>query len=227
MQSEDPSGDLGPYLAALSSDALPDRRDTIRLLFAKSEGSATVREQILRLTENKNPSIPKDVDDHLTLMSRRDPEYAVRISRWLYKTENHYIRDHVAAALSLCAPEYPLECIKIGKQMVKGMAHISTNLTHLFEKVGEGELEKIRPFVEAWILEGQTGHLLTHVLFDVYRRKSKDLVRVIEGVYAKDKAKARTICRGLRALTYDEYRVHHSGRFFKDIEECATKAGLR
>lgn len=167
------------------------------------------------------------MDDYLTLMSRRDPECAVQISGWLYQTENPYIRDHIAVALSLCASEYPLECIKIGKQMVKDMGYISTNLTHLFEKVGEGELEKIRPFVEAWILEGQTGHILPHVLFYVYRNKSQDLVRVIESVYAKDKAKARNICGGLQTPAYDEYLVRNSDQFFKDIKECAAKAGLQ
>jgi len=52
------------------------------------------------------------------------------------------------------------------------------------------------------------------------------MVRVIEGVYAKDKAKARRICAGLRELTYDKRRVRDSGQFFKDLEECAAKAGL-
>ena len=217
--------DLGPYLAALSSGALPDREDAIRSLFSKSERSEAVRDQILRLTENKNPSIPKDVYDHLTRMSRRDPEHTVRISGWLYKTKNFRVQNEVAVALSLCAPEYPLECIKIGKQMVKDAASIPTNLTRLFEKIGEGKLEKIRPFVDAWILEWHTGPVLPHVLFYVYRDKSKDLVRVIEDVHAKDKAKARRICRSLQDLTYDERRVRDSGQFLKDIEELAAKAG--
>lgn len=219
--------DLAPYLAALSSGALQDRKAAIHLLFSKSEGSTAVQEQILRLTENKNPSIPKDVYDHLTLMSRRDLEYTVRTSGWLYKTKNVRVKDEVAVTLSLCALAYTLECIKIGKQMVKDMGYIPTNLTHLFEKVGEGKLEEIRPFVEAWILEWHTGPVLPHVLFYVYRDQSKDLVGIIEGVHAKDKAKARMICRGLQGLAHDERRVRDSGQFFKDIAECAAKAGLQ
>jgi len=223
----DLSGDSDTDLAALLSESstLPGRKAAIRSLFERSEASETVRERILRLTETDDPRIAGYVRDHLMLVSRRDPECVVQISGWLYKTKNCLVKEYIIAALSLCAPEHPLECIKIGKQLIKDGDVIGGNLEGLFRKIGESDLEKIRPFVEAWILEGQTGPILPYVLFYVYRDKSKDLAEAIEGAYAKDKAKARKICGGLGRLVREEYLAHDSGRFFKDVEECAAKVG--
>ncbi len=214
-----------PDLATLLSESstLPGRKAAIRSLFEKSEGSSTVREQILNLIETDDPRIAGYVRDHLALMSRRDPKCAVQICGWLYKTKNHLVKEYIAATLSLCAPEYPLECMEIGKQLIKDSYAIGSNLESLFRKIGGGNLEKILPFVEAWILEAQTGHLLPHVLFYVYRDKSQDLIRVIEGAYAKNKAKARKICGGLEGLAHYEYLAYDSDQFFKDIEECVKK----
>ena len=224
MKLGDLSGDSDTDLADLLSESstLPGRKAAIRSLFERSKASETVRERILRLTETDDPRIAGYVRDHLMLMSRRDPECVVQTSGWLYKTKNDLVKEYITAALSLCAPEHPLECIKIGKQLIKDDDVIGGNLEGLFRKIGESDLEKIRPFVEAWILEGQPGHLLPHVLFYVYCDKSEDLSKAIESSYAKDKAKARKICERLQTLAY-EYYVQDSGQFFKNVERCAAK----
>ena len=225
----DLSGDSDTDLATLLSESstLPGRKAAIRSLFERSEASETVRVQILNLTETDDPRIAGYVRDHLALVSRRDPKCAVWISGWLYKTKNHLVKEYITATLSLCAPEYPPECMGIGKQLIKDRYVIMRTLEDLFRKIGKGGLEKIRQFVEAWILEGQTGHLLPYVRFYVYRDKPEDLGTVIEGVSAKDKVRARKICGGLRTLTRNKYLVRDSDQFFKDIEECATKAELQ
>ena len=227
MKLEDVRVDSDSDLAVLLSESstLPGRKAAIRSLFARSEGSATAREQILNLTETDDPRIAGYVRDHLALMSRRDPKCAVQICGWLHKTRNCLVKEYIAAILSVCAPKYRLECIEIGKQLSKDVYVIMASLEGFFRKIGEGDLEKIRPFVEAWILEGRIGIILLHVLFYVYRNKSQDLVRVVEGVSAKDRAKARKICGGLERLAHYEYLAHDSGQFFKDIEECAKKTG--
>lgn len=194
----------------------------ISVMLGRTQESKRIRDQLCRIAENGSEEARAAVANiHPT--KRLDDEFRLKILGLCSNTENVQIRDSIAWSLVPCAPEYPLECMKIVRRWSE---HTSScyEFGHLLEAVRKGDLDRIRRFMESWIREAKnpkTGiWALPCILSHVYWEDEMQLVNLLETAGCKDKTTQILALAVLKTFLSKGYEnVRRSDEFFEYAEK--------
>lgn len=161
---------------------------------------------------------------------RPDDKFLLKMLGLCSDTKNPILRESISMSLASCAPEHPLECIKIVRRWSEDPA-FCPRFDPLLKAIGKGDLGKLRRFMESWIRDAKGSRAdagaLPYALSRVYRGDEMRLVELLETA-GRDKTTQILILDVLETFLSDWYkRDRRSAQFCKRAETAVLNAAKR
>ena len=162
----------------------------ISFMLGRAQESRRIRDRLCRIAKNGSDEARAALAN-VHPLKRSGDEFLLKILGLCSKTKNASVRESIALSLVSCAPDHPLECVKILRQWRQD-PWFRHRVGRLLEEVGKGDLGKIRRFMESWIRDARGSKTdagtLPDVLSCVYRKDEMQLMELLEDAGCEDEA---------------------------------------
>lgn len=171
------------FIIGLSRSRTPEvKRCAMYFMLGRMEESGKMQRRLFALAKNGGDEYRSGIAN-IPRLRTRDKKIPIKLLELCSRTRNTALRDSIVLSLSLCAPECPLECIKILKRWSKSPSFFGSRSDHLLQEIGKGGPGKIRRFMVSWIRGARNPTdviVLPYVISHVYQNDEAELAELLE-----------------------------------------------
>ena len=205
------------------------QKRAIYTMLARAQESKRIQDRLCRIAESGGDEAKASLAS-VHLRRRPDDGFLLKMLGLCSKTKNASVRESISMSLVSCAPEHPLECMKIVRQWCED-PWFRYRFGRLLEEVRKGDLGKLRRFMESWIRDARGSKTdagaLPYVLSCVYRKDETRLIELLETA-GEDKTAQILVLDALETFFSDGYgKDHRSDEFCRRAETAVLNIARR